>query len=258
MSRYFISGAQYAGAILLLAALASCVQLPSDPRVIDIERLRNAIVTDHVEYVRALIKAGVLSPDQRIPAPAYIEGTPLITIAARAASLRVLGYLLSAGADVNARTPAHETALMLASFFRDADDPDDPRSYERHEKAARLLVQAGASLENDPGYYTPLAYAAYQGHNRIVRFLLERGARLNGDAEDGWANANTPLMMASMQGYRNTVLMLLRAGADARVRVIGGHTAREYAARYNHTHLVRVLSCAESLGPGEATAKRCG
>jgi ankyrin repeat protein len=256
MRRHSASVLAFPVCFLVIAALAGCASIEPGRRI-DSERLLNAIVADHVEYVQAVIRQGAVSPDQHIPAPAYMEGTPLITIAARSASLKVLGYLLAAGANVNARTPAGETALMLASFFRDADDGRNPRSYERHATAVRMLVQAGAILENDPGYYTPLSYAAYQGHDLIVRFLLERGARVNGDAGDGAAHVNTPLMMASIMGHWDTVLLLLRAGADARIRVSGGHTALELAARYNHTNLVRVLSCAESLAPGESSSQKC-
>jgi hypothetical protein len=39
--------------------------------------------------------------------------------------------------------------------------------------------------------------------------------------------------------------MLLAAGADADVRVYGGHTAAEFAAKYNHLALAQLLQCAQ-------------
>ena len=72
---------------------------------------------------------------------------------------------------------------MLASFFFDESQQASGRAFERHEKAVRMLVDAGADLENYPYHYTPLAYAAYQGNERVVRFLIERGARVNIDAQ---------------------------------------------------------------------------
>src|SRR5690606_32660122 len=95
----------------LLAVLVSgCAGLPTPGTRLDPTQLGNAIVSDHVEYVRAAIEARVASVNERVPAPVYAEGTPLITIAARAGAVNVVRYLIDVGADINARTPAAETA----------------------------------------------------------------------------------------------------------------------------------------------------
>jgi len=248
-------------AVLILvftSFLAACSQVGyRQTGRLDKDSLHSAIVTDDASYVRAAIESGAASVNQRIPAPVYQEGTPILTIAARSASIEVMRYLISAGADVNAPTPAGETPLMLAAYFFDENREQGSRSYDQHERAARLLVEAGANIENAPHHYTPLAYAAYQGHDHIVRFLIERGARIDADAEDGTTYVNTPLMMAAIQGHQETALWLLRAGADARIRVHSGHTATEFAQKYNHTHIVGLLRCAENLGQGEVFYSKC-
>jgi ankyrin repeat protein len=119
------------------------------------------------------------------------------------------------------------------------------RSFARHERAVKLLVEAGANLENQPYQYTPLAYAAYQGNENVVRYLVNRGARVNADAAAGGTYINTPLMMAAIQGHESIARVLLSSGADADVRVYGGHTAAEFAAKYNHHQLARLLQCAQ-------------
>lgn len=245
------------GCILVALLLAGCATAPYRERALDIDRLNNAIVLDDVGYVRGLVESGLLQVDQRIPAPAYLEGTPLITLAARAGSLGILRYLIAAGADVNAPTPAGETALMLAAYFW--QEEGGRITYERHEAAVRMLVAAGANLENEPFHYTPLAYAAYQGNEHIAGFLLESGARVDSDTniENGVAYVNTPLMMAAIQGHGGVARLLLRAGANARIRVHQGHTAAEFARKYNHPHLLPALLCAESLAPGERFSARC-
>lgn len=211
----------------------------------DHARLLNAVVLDDAAYVKSAVQAGLLHVNQRIPAEGYPDGAPVIAIAARSASLNVLRYLISAGADVNSRTPVNETPLMLASFFSDESLRGLGRAFERHERAARLLVEAGAELENYPHHYTPLAYAAYQGNDNIVRFLIQRGARVNSDAARGGAYINTPLMMAAIQGHERVVKVLLGAGADADVRIVGGLTAAELAAKHNHRALAQLLICAQ-------------
>jgi ankyrin repeat protein len=220
----------------------------------DSESLHNAIALDDVSFVQDAVRSGKLNVNQLVKTPGFLEGAPLVLIAARYASLKTLRYLISAGANVNARAATGETALMMASYFKN-DDSQRYASNDGHEQAARILVEAGASLENAPHNYTPLAYAAYAGHNRLVRYLLERGARVNADAEDGVIYVNTPLMMAAIQGHAETAVSLLRAGADPRVRVYLGHTAAELAMKNNHSNIAGLLRCAENAGPGDGVSR---
>ncbi len=243
------------GCALVMLSLTGCgtMQPGSGPLSLDPVRMVNAIAVDDVGYVRGAVESKAVSVNQLVPAPAYMEGTPLITIAARAGALDVLRYLISAGANVNAQTPAGESPLMLAAFFGENGAPTSLR----HEEAVRMLVAAGAAVENQPYRYSPLAYAAYQGRQQTMRFLLERGARVDTDLEDGVSYVNTPLMMAVMMGHTDCALMLLNAGADPRIRVKDGPTARDLAVKYRHERLARVLSCAEKLAPGEPFSGKC-
>ena len=253
MKRILATLKRYGVLMAALLATGGCASLPGPGTRLDVEELRNAIVADRADYVRAAVEAHIVNVNSRIPAPVYMEGTPLITIAARAGSIEVVRYLIDAGADLNAQTPAAETALMLATYF-----PSEPgESPERHEQVAHMLVDAGAAVDNIPYNYTPLAYAAYQGRDRMIQFLLKHGAKVNTDASSGAVYVNTPLMMAAMQGHRSAAVLLLRAGADPRVRVINGHTASELVAKYNGRSLVPLLKCAEAAGPGQAYLQRC-
>jgi len=242
---------------ILCATLTGCAGLGIGGGSGDVDSLRNAIVMDDVGYVRNAVRSGRVGVNDRIPAPVYMEGAPIIAIAARAGSVEVVRFLIESRADLNQLTPAGETALMLASYFKADGDATGRASFERHERVARMLVEAGASLENVPHSYTPLSYAAFQGHDHIIVYLLERGAQVNGGSSPPLAYINTPLMMAAMQGHRSSVLLLLRAGADARIRVHLGLTAAELAAKYQGKNMVPMLRCAEKMPPGERFASMC-
>ncbi|MGZ5139752.1 MAG: ankyrin repeat domain-containing protein [Burkholderiales bacterium] len=248
----------YVFTAIVALALTGCAGVGMAPGSgVDDDRFVAAIDTDDVRFVRSAVESGAINVNQRIAAPGYPDGAPLIALAARSASLEILRFLISARADLNARTPVNETPLMLAAYFLDGDQSCCRRPSDRYERAVRMLVEAGASLENIPYQYTPLAYAAYQGNERIVRYLIERGARVNADAQRGGTYINTPLMMAAMQGHEQIVRSLLRAGADADVRVYGGNTAAEFAAKYNHRALAQLLQCAQRRGTLLASSGQC-
>lgn len=244
--------------VFVTALLTGCagMQTGGGPQVYDQERMGAAIGIDDVGYVRAAVESKTITPNQSIAAMGY-ESIPLIALAARNGAIDVLKYLIAKGADVNVRTPDHDTPLMLAAFFFEEGPGGSKVSVRKHEEAVRLLIAAGAELENWGNLYTPLGYAAYQGRDDTLRYLISRGARVNADARDRTININTPLMMASIQGHANAARHLLQAGADAGIRVKGGHTAHELARKYNHTHMFQMLMCAEQLRPGESFAQRC-
>jgi uncharacterized protein len=245
-------------AIFITVLLTGCVGMQtSGPQVFDPHRMQQAVALDDVGFVRSAIESRLINANQGIPAMGY-ESIPLIAFAARNGAVDVIKYLISAGVDVNVRTPDGDTPLMLATYFSGEEDNSSPASKASYDQSVRLLVNADAELENWGNLYTPLGYAAYQGRDAMVQYLLKRGARVNADAEGRLIHINTPLMMATMEGHRSTVLQLLRAGADPGIRVSGGGmTAYEFARKYNHSHMFDLFTCAESLRAGEAFAQRC-
>ena len=144
----------------LTVLLAGCAGLPGGTS--DYESIVNAIAIDDDAAIRDAVQSGKLAVNRPIPTSSHPEGSPLIAVAARFGSARVARVLISAGANVNQRTGNGETALMLAAYFAS----EDGGSSDRHELVARMLIDAGAQLENEPNSYTPLGYAAYQGNTR--------------------------------------------------------------------------------------------
>ncbi len=256
-----IFSTRFIGTLLVLCAtllITGCagMQGGGGPQVFDPHRMGSAIGLDDVGFVRQAVESRTITVNQPIAAMGY-EAIPLIALAARNGAVNVLKYLIAQGANVNVRTPDHDTPLMLAAFFFEEGPGGSKVSVRKHEEAVRMLVDAGAELENWGNLYTPLGYAAYQGRDDTLRYLLSRGARVNADAQARSININTPLMMASIQGHANVARQLLMAGADAGIRVKGGHTAHELALKYNHTHMFQMLTCAERLQSGESFAQRC-
>ena len=244
-------------AVAFVALVAGCVSTFTTGGTPDLQQLGHAIAIDDVRSVRAAVESKSITVNDVVSGIGY-SAVPMITVAARNGATAVLQYLISAKADLNARTPNRDTAVMLASLFADEDRERNSVSTLRYDQAVRLLAEAGANLENvDANAYTALAYAAYAGRDNTVLYLLQKGAKVNGPAQGRMTYANTPLMMAAMQGHRNVVLHLLRAGADATIRVQNGMTAMEFAEKNKQTHVMGPLRCAEGLKPGETFRARC-
>lgn len=215
------------------------------------------IELDNVSAVRAAIESGAATPDTRVVTGDIGEpGIPIVALAARAGSVRVVRLLTSLKADVNAASPAGETALMLASFVPDeVGEPGTPAA-AAHFEIVRVLVEAGAVLES-PGRNTAAGYAAYAGHVEILRYLLDRGASPDGGATGEQNAVPTPLGMAVTKGNADAVRLLLERGANPRIQGPGGADALGLAQRPNRRDLLPMLECAASLAPGRRFAEAC-
>jgi len=95
--------------------------------------------------------------------------------------------LITAGADVNARTEDGRTVLEWVCW-------GDGRA---RLAVAELLVAAGADINPSPhGTETPLHYAVSAEAESIVHFLVAQGANINANAGEYWG---TPLNLAEQR-----------------------------------------------------------
>ncbi len=236
---------------LLLLALAAKPSFAFDDSA-----LRNSIEMDDVSTVREMIAAKKITPDTFILVHPYMSkpGMPILGLAARVASLRVVQYLISQHANLNATTEFGETPLMFASFF--SDDPSDTSKYSAHELVVDALLQAGAMVDGFPHHFSPIAYAAYYGHIRLVKKLLDHGAHPDSDAVDGKCETNTALIYSAMNSHEEQARLLLERGANPRVVNSKEHDALYFAHDHNSA-IEKILNCALSLKDGEKFSERC-
>src|SRR5262245_24681164 len=175
---------------------------------------------DDASAVRRALDSGEITPNATVGEPPI----PILAAAARAGSIQVVRLLVARKADLDAKTPVGETAVMLASFVPDASGESGVPPRPVQAEIVRVLVEAGASLEN-PGNLTAVSYAAYAGHIDILRYLLDRNASPNGGAIGSEYRYPTPLAMAIMKGNTDAARLLLERGADPRIKGPAGEDA---------------------------------
>jgi ankyrin repeat protein len=176
----------------------------------------------------------------------------------------VVGMLVEAGADVNARSADGRTALLVTA---DRGGPEaaaalaaagaqmefeDGDGYTALVIAARVgngpvvaaLLDAGASPEGGRGG-PALCAACEAGHWDIARLLLRHGAKPDGRPAEG---DQTPLMWAAYHGNDKLMEELLAAGADPWCQQ-AGQTALSLAARAGHRKMARRIYQVQYASP---------
>jgi len=116
--------------------------------------------------------------------------------------MEIAKLLVSSGADLNIRDKNGETALIIAAVFDDLN-------------TVKLLVSNGADLNirTNKGK-TALMYAVEGGAKRVIKFLISKGANMDYKNKE----SATALMMAAEGGQTEVVKLLLGAGANVNIK----------------------------------------
>ena len=136
------------------------------------------------------------------------------------------------------------TKLLLEEGFRhDVVNPIESVFFRRLLGAADLTFR----LSRRPGNMldqvvlgfraTALHSAAVAGNRLAIKLLLEHDAN---PASTTNPLRQTPLIVANIVGYEAICLMLLEAGAPPAAKDKRGRTARDWARRRGHDHIVRL------------------
>jgi len=188
--------------------------------------------------------------------PSWERGwiNPVTLLAAAFGQGAVLGELLEAGGDKNARNEDDRTALMLAAqgghlpivrILLDQNAAIDLKdqngntalrlaiSNNRGEVVAALL-EKNVSMEDKNA---ALWFAAQLGRTQVLEALLSAGA--DKEAKDN--NGLTTLMIAALYGKVETLESLLRAGADKEAKNSRGATALMFAAQEGNVEALKAL-----------------
>ncbi len=110
-------------------------------------------------------------------------------------------------------------------------------SNKGYAEGVKLLIEAGAGLNQGCDGATPLYMASQNGRAEAVEILIQAGADLN----QGTDNGATPLFIASQNGYNKVVAILLKAGADLNQARNDGTTPLFMASQKGHAEIVEIL-----------------
>lgn len=208
--------------ILALALMPLGVQ-GKDPNAALFEAIKN----ENYEGVVAAIKHGADVNIRRKK-----DGFSPLIESAMHDNVKIMNYLLSKGANVNAQDKSGQSALYWVSF---ADSIGKNPLHGKEMALALLKAQANVYLTNEDGY-TALMWSAGEGRSEMVRLLGKAGA-VNFQDEKGW----TALMEAARKGHVQTVHVLLTLQADPNLKDNLKGTALHWAAYKGHTKIVKDL-----------------
>lgn len=169
--------------------------------------------------------------DQGLP-PDYMAdrvGTGLM-VGAWEGNVPLMELLFSRGADINAVNSRGEQALLLAAW-------------KGKLPAVKWLLEHGAATNRPPLQWTALHYAVFAGQKEVAEYLMDQGADINARSPNG----SSVLMMAAYEGKDELAIRLMERGADPKIRNENGNTALDWAMKYDHTKVARVITNPEEF-----------
>ena len=191
------------------------------------------------------------------------QGMTLLALAARAGQTKIVKYLVSRGAKIDARDKTQGTPLEWACWANNTE-------------AAQALIEAGSNCNLPSGGWTNLMYAARNGNDALVGLLLQHGSEINAQGNSAtalkWAvekdkvstadlliakgadmtlvgnekeradHIKWPLLgEAALDGYVDMVKLLLRHGINVDQAASNGATPLILAAKYGHLDVMDTL-----------------
>lgn len=165
--------------------------------------------------------------------PADFQGSRIgggLQIGAWEGNFDLMRLFLAQGANINQVNANGESALALAAW-------------KGNLEVVKWLLERGANINSGPRQWSALHYATFAGHRKIFDYLIAQGADINALSTNG----SSPLMMAVYEGREDLARALVEKGANTAVKNDWGDGALEWAMRFGHLNVARVITTADQF-----------
>ncbi len=153
-----------------------------------------------------------------------------LMIGAWEGNLDLMRLFLARGADINRMNDKGESAIALAAW-------------RGHLNIVKWLVDRSARINAPNRHWSALHYAVFAGQTEVADYLMAQGA----DIQAQTTNGSTALMMAIYEGREDLARKLIEKGADRSPKNDWGDGALEWAMRFNHLNIARMVSNPEEF-----------
>jgi len=181
-------------------------------------------------------------------------------------SRELIEYLIENGADIEAKsdggwTPLHSHAYIgykdgVELLLKHGANLEAKHAYDltpllssirwNRVEVAKLLVDKGAKVDGANTFgRTPLIMSAIRGYFELAKIFLESGADIN-IKDDNYKRS--ALHFAALNGHLNIVEELLKKGADVNEKDAVGKTPLDYANKYGHEKVAKLLKSSGAEG----------
>jgi ankyrin repeat protein len=183
----------------------------------------------------------ILAADPKAISVQDKDGDTALHQAALHGQYAVAAFLISAGANVNAKNsypPFLPNDLNQEFMTANHQDPVILLSSQAASSLSQLSTQGMTEKQVKGGGYTPLGLAEFaENHNKMIQLLIAHGADVNAQGSSG----ATPLFWAVMRDEKDDVKFLLDHGANPNLADVYKDTPLICAVQLGFESLVEPL-----------------